>query len=231
MERTEVELTSSILWDLGTTGLAELPGSRIVAGFETRQQAENAARSLGRGTVSAYDPTVVPVPEPSSVAFEDLTIELPDTRAFGHGAHPTTRLALAAVNRLVRPETSVLDVGCGTGVLAIAAALMGADVAAVDNDSAALAATATNATANQVELQIGAGVAGGSFDIVVANMLLADLRGVADLIASSVVSGGTFATTGFLRDQIESVKQLFPGFQVTHTEHNGDWVLLQLVTF
>ncbi len=54
---------------LGTTGLAELPGSRVVAGFETRKQAEDAARTFGRGTVSIYDPKVVPTPEPSRIEF------------------------------------------------------------------------------------------------------------------------------------------------------------------
>lgn len=227
IDSAEVEVTSSRLWDLGTTGVAELPEATLVAGFETEGEAVAARSALGQGIVSAYDPGVVTAPEPSCVTRGDHTVELQDNGAFGHGAHPTTQLALDAVARSVVSGTTVLDMGCGTGVLAIAAALFGGATVAVDNDPAALAATRTNSLANSVRLEVADTIPAGQFDFVVANMLLADLRGVAQGIADSVKPGGKLATTGFLHEQYAEVRLLFGGLTEQVRFTLGEWTLVE----
>src|SRR5690606_26595442 len=105
-------------------------------------------------------------------------VTLDPGRAFGSGAHPSTVLALELLAELLRHGDEVLDVGCGGGVVAVAAAVLGARQAyGVDVDPAAVAATAANALANQVADRVevaldGTGGPEGRFDVVVANVLL-----------------------------------------------------------
>jgi ribosomal protein L11 methyltransferase len=130
-------------------------------------------------------------------------------RAFGHGGHPSTRLVLAAVDELVTGGERVLDVGCGSGVLAIAALALGAGRAvAVDVDPAAVAATRDNAARNGVADRVRVhGPAGGlvrgtdRFDLVLANMLLPDLVAVAPDVAGLLAPGGAVAVSGVLAGQ------------------------------
>lgn len=227
----DVEIVSSRLWSLGTTGIAELGANRMVAGFESQAEAKGAVSELGHGLVVAYDPSTIPSGEPTSVVFGSSTIALPNTDAFGHGAHPTTALALGAVLRLTKDGMTVLDMGCGTGVLAIGASLAGANALAIDNDPAAIQAVQVNAKANAVDLDVGLsldGPAATEFDLILANMLLADLRGVAAELVSFVASGGVIAATGFLEDQVDQVVDLFEPLVVRNRRSSGDWVLLEL---
>lgn len=121
--------------------------------------------------------------------------------AFGSGAHPTTRLAARALK--VRSESrpfSVLDVGCGSGVLSLAAARLGASrVVAIDRDRAAVALAARNARQNELAIHFAAGTAeaiGGSFDLVLANLWVDDLVAAGTALSDRLLPGGLLYATG-----------------------------------
>jgi ribosomal protein L11 methyltransferase len=135
----------------------------------------------------------------------DLVIDLviDPGRSFGSGAHPSTRLVLAALAESVGGGERVLDVGCGSGVLAVAALVLGASTAVgVDIDPAAVAAMRANAARNGVADRLsvadGVGEVTGAYDLVVANMLLPELVAVAPTVGGAVASGGTVVLSGLL---------------------------------
>ncbi len=149
--------------------------------------------------------------------------------AFGTGTHETTRLCLEYMDSLAFAGSEVIDYGCGSGILAIAAALLGADkVQAIDNDVQALHATEENARRNGVEFEVSLpGVALLEADILIANILaqpLVDLSG--DLLAATA-SGGKLILSGIMSSQAEWVAKAYSQHAslIDETELNG-WVRL-----
>jgi ribosomal protein L11 methyltransferase len=129
---------------------------------------------------------------------EELTLVLDPGRAFGSGHHATTCLCLELLDDLALPGRTVADVGCGSGVLAIAAARRGADVVAVDVDEAAVEVTRENAERNHAALDVRHGsveVLDGPVDVVVANLLTDTVAELAERLAAAgdllIVSGIT----------------------------------------
>ena len=147
----------------------------------------------------------------------DLVID--PGRAFGSGAHVSTRLALAALIDLVHGGDAVLDVGCGSGVLAIAALRLGAASAVgIDVDPAAVAATRANAERNREggRLTVVEGDASGfgglparAFDVVVANMLVPDVVAAAPTVAHALAPGGAAVLAGILATQAPTVEDAY----------------------
>lgn len=148
-------------------------------------------------------------PDDDPPADGELVVTLDPTRAFGSGSHPSTRACLAAVDRYARPSTSVLDIGCGTGVLAVAAARLGAaPVAAVDVDPVAVAATEANAHRNGVDVTARVGSVddvGGCFDLVLANIGAGVLVGLAPALAARTAPGGRVVVAGLYEDRADEV--------------------------
>jgi ribosomal protein L11 methyltransferase len=139
-----------------------------------------------------------------------VVVRLDPGLAFGTGTHPTTALCLEWLDGLDLHEARVLDYGCGSGVLAIAALLLGADQAvAMDIDPQALTATNDNATRNNVSDRLtilsAADDVQGSFDVVVANILAGPLIELAESIAARVKGGCMLALSGILSEQIDEV--------------------------
>jgi ribosomal protein L11 methyltransferase len=150
--------------------------------------------------------------------------------AFGTGSHPTTRLVLAWLEHEVRGGETVLDYGCGSGILAIAAMKLGSGRAtAVDIDPLALDAARCNASANAVSIDVRAADAPlvVMADITVANILANPLRMLAPLLASHTRAGGRLALSGILASQSGDVIGSFePLFDMTLESTEGDWVCL-----
>jgi ribosomal protein L11 methyltransferase len=169
-----------------------------------------------------------PEPEPG-----DRVIKLDPGMAFGTGLHPTTRLCLAALETWVTPGSTTLDVGTGSGVLAIGAALLGAErVVAIDISPLAVETASANAEANGVEIETVVGQAdalgGEAFDTVVANLLAMTISEAAAELYDSVVPGGRLIASGVLDNQVADVAQtlMLYGFLTPTEVLSGDWAAL-----
>ena len=160
----------------------------------------------------------------------DVNIVLDPGAAFGTGSHPTTRLCLAWLERQVRPGDSVLDYGCGSGILAIAALKLGAGRATgVDVDPLALQAARYNSSRNGVALDVRDAQAGldGAFRITVANILANPLRMLAPVIAAHTQPQGLIALAGILEDQADAVIEAYaPYARLAEAGREAPWVLL-----
>jgi ribosomal protein L11 methyltransferase len=159
-----------------------------------------------------------------------VNIALDPGAAFGTGSHPTTRLVLAWLEREVRGGERVLDYGCGSGILAIAAMKLGAARAvAVDIDPLALEAARYNASANGVAVEALAADAPLALqaDLTVANILANPLRMLAPLLASHTRPGGRIALSGVLAGQAGEVLAAYePWFAMAVDSAEGDWACL-----
>ena len=170
-------------------------------------------------------PTWHAAPDPAAV-----NVVLDPGAAFGTGSHPTTRLCLAWLERTVRPGDSVLDYGCGSGILAIAAMRLGAGRArAVDIDPRALEAARYNARRNHVDVEVvdAQHALEGRARVTVANILANPLRMLAPLLAAHTQVNGRMALSGILASQAEEVAAAFAPFAALAVEdREEDWVLL-----
>ncbi|MDY0329654.1 MAG: 50S ribosomal protein L11 methyltransferase [Thiomonas sp.] len=194
--------------------LAALLAEDLLPDLQDVQQSTVEDRDWVRLTQSQFQPVSIAdalwiVPSWHEPPAADVPIiRLDPGLAFGTGTHPTTRLCLEWLARQKLRGQSVLDYGCGSGILAIAAAKFGADpVVGVDIDTDAVQATETNAAANAVTLQSGLPdrVAGARFDIVVANILSAPLKLLAPAITAHVRPGGWLVLSGILERQAEEL--------------------------
>jgi ribosomal protein L11 methyltransferase len=164
--------------------------------------------------------------------------------AFGTGSHPTTRLCLRWLEREVRGGERVLDYGCGSGILAIAAVKLGAGFTfGIDIDAAAVEAARANAALNGVECGFAdaadavpglrtAGAQDRSFhaDLIVANILANPLRILAPALAGHARPGGKLALAGLLTEQAEEVAACYePWFDLEDMAEEGGWTRLSLI--
>lgn len=160
-------------------------------------------------------------------------IRLDPGLAFGTGTHPTTRMCLRwtaqqAAARAVQ-WSRVLDYGCGSGILAIAAALHGArDVDAVDIDPAAVESTRANAVANGVTLSAGLPeTAHGTYPLVYANILASPLKLLAPLLAAHVARGGDLVLAGILERQADELRAAYaPWLTLVVGDRDDGWILM-----
>jgi ribosomal protein L11 methyltransferase len=170
--------------------------------------------------------------EPPAAAT--CTIRLDPGLAFGTGTHPTTRMCLRWIARrsreVDRPWARVLDYGCGSGVLSIAAAMHGARaVDAVDIDPAAVGATRDNAHANGVSVHAGLPEsATGTYAVVLANILANPLQLLAPLLCRHVaVDGGELVLAGILERQADDLRAAFePWLNLRVSDVDDGWILM-----
>ncbi len=260
----DAELAADALWQAGAVAVEERPGELVAAAADGGDPAALLAAVAGRwpavveevdldaaldawrdhavavpvGSRLLVHPPWVPVPPAAAAGRQVMTID--PGRAFGHGAHPSTRLALAGLDDLVRGGERVLDLGCGSGVLAIAAVMLGARGAiGVDVDPAARAATAANAARNGVADRVTVVAAAeelapvaltGRHDLVVANLLLPEHRTLAPVAAAALAPGGTAVVSGLLVGQRGDVAAAYGavGLATVGSARDGDWLSLRL---
>ncbi len=164
----------------------------------------------------------------------DLVVVIEPSMGFGTGHHATTRLCLAALQRLDLKERSVVDIGTGSGVLAIAASLLGSsDVTGIDDDPDAVASAQKN-----LELNAGANVTlllGDlrstripSADVVVANLTGGLLVAAAGTLQSLATRGGRLILSGLMAAEEEDVRSAFAGWIVEHRSDEDEWIGLTL---
>jgi ribosomal protein L11 methyltransferase len=174
-------------------------------------------------------------------APDDVVLALDPGMAFGTGLHPTTRLCLGALEVLANRGTlaggRVLDVGCGSGILAIAAAkLGGSTVLGVDTDPIAVETTTANAERNELARRIVARhgslpTGEAPFDLILANLIASVLVALAPLLRDELRAGGTLLASGIFVDREAEVRSAFHavGLLVTARSVEGEWVALEAV--
>lgn len=148
------------------------------------------------------------VPDPTESAAGLVRIELDPGLAFGTGSHATTHLCLEWLADHLAGGETVLDYGCGSGILAIAARLLGAGTTqGVDIDEQAVAAAARNARANQVDVRVCLpdDLAAGTYQVVLANILSGPLKVLAPMLCARVAAGGHLVLSGILERQADEL--------------------------
>ena len=161
----------------------------------------------------------------------ELVVNLDPVMAFGTGTHETTRMCIQALEKYVKEESTVFDVGCGSGILAIAAAKLGAKLAVgVDLDPVAVESSIENVgynNLNNIEILHGnlVEVIDGKADIVVANILAEIICILTDDVKRVMKDGGVFITSGIIHDRVDMVceKLEATGFEVIEKNRDGEW--------
>jgi ribosomal protein L11 methyltransferase len=166
----------------------------------------------------------------------EIVMELDPGMAFGTGLHPTTQMCLAAIERVARPEMHTLDLGAGSGILAIGAALLGVQsIVAIDNDPLAVKAAAENAALNHVDRAVTvalgslAEAAQQTYDLIVVNILARVIIAMCeDGLGGVVRSGGLAIFAGLIDAQEYGVREALQaqGLRVIDRLQEKDWVCL-----
>jgi ribosomal protein L11 methyltransferase len=168
---------------------------------------------------------------------DDVVVVLDPGMAFGTGLHPSTRLSVLGLEAELQPGASVLDVGSGSGILAIGAALLGAGpVTAVDIEPVAVRATRENAERNGVadRIAVAEGSVGsggpvtGTFDLVLANIIARVLIELSAELAAATAPGGTLVLAGIIEGREPEVRAAFDGLGLglVRRAQEEDWVSL-----
>lgn len=253
----EVELAADALWTLGAVAVEERAvgagvelwtslgedRAAIVAALPTTwpyrfEQMDDAVADTWRSfaTPTQVSPTLVICPawatyEPSA---GERVISIEPGATFGLGDHPTTILSLQAVERLVQPGDMVLDVGCGSGVLAIAALLLGAERAvAIDINPASVQVTNENAARNEITCGLSVSTLplvaiDGTYELVLANILAPALIELSDGLRRTLAPAGHLVISGILATNFDHVLAALRPLRVVETLVLDGWAAVIL---
>ena len=184
---------------------------------------------------------VRPMWEDEYEAGDRVVLHLEPGLAFGTGTHETTRLCMELLEKYVKPGDTMLDMGCGSGILSIISLLLGADSAfAVDIDPNAVDIAYQNAGMNDVDISkytVKAGdiitntelqneIAKNEYDVVVANIVADVIIALAPKAREYMKKGGVFITSGIIEDRVDDVKTALEkcGFEINSIKQRKDWV-------
>lgn len=179
--------------------------------------------------------TVEDVPE------DTLVVELDPGTAFGTGTHHTTRLCITQLKKYMQPGQSILDVGCGSGILSIIALLLGAkEASATDVDVHAVEAALENAGVNGIQSDVYTVLTGDvisdedfrhrvgehKFDMVLANIFAEIIIPLSGVVKEMMRPGALFITSGIIDEREEDVRKALTenGFEIMEVTHSGGWV-------
>jgi len=176
------------------------------------------------------DNPAVPARQEEGGAQNTIHIELDPGLAFGTGSHPTTHLCLEWLSGHLQGQETLLDYGCGSGILAIAAKMLGAGtIYAVDIDEQAVQSTRYNAQVNKVKLDamLPDALVDGQYQVVVANILSNPLKLLAPMLSGRVQAGGHLVLSGVLERQADEVAQAYaPWMAMSVWQAREGWVCL-----
>lgn len=169
--------------------------------------------------------------EPWEAAPQDLVITLDPGQAFGTGTHETTRLVMRALETLVADGDEILDVGCGSGILGIAALLLGASrVVAVDVDPIAVRVTHENAEVNGVAIEASTTPIDdveGRYPVVIANIRSPILIPMVEALAARMAAGARLVLSGLLVPEEDEVRAAFDArLEFVRRDVDGEWLAL-----
>lgn len=165
--------------------------------------------------------------------LDEVVIELDPGMAFGTGTHETTRMCLQLIDRYVQKGDRAVDVGCGTGILSIAAAMLGAhQITAVDVDEVAVRVTQENCALNGVSENIRAftgqlkDIGENKADLIIANIIANVIIDISGAVPGYLKPGGLFITSGIIRDRRDDVVDAYTklGFEKLELLEMGEWV-------
>lgn len=261
-DRREAEILADRLFGLGASAVVEssVPGGRVeliadlapaevrrlrAEGLDLREIRQGPepvhawrahARTWRAGPFLLRPPWVAPPgdgDDPGSSPGVEVLVD-PET-AFGSGSHPSTRLCLELLGRAGLPACAeVLDVGCGSGVLAVSSLLLGAAHAVgIDLDVRAVATSRRVAAANGVEhgfagAACGPGAVHGCFDLVLANLLIPEIEEIGAELVAALAPGGSLIVGGFLEGQRDRAVAAVRPLRVRDQADEGDWWALRL---
>lgn len=170
-----------------------------------------------------------------------IVLEIDPSSSFGTGSHNTTQLCICELERLVKPGDRLLDMGCGSGILSVAARLLGAeDISAADIDPNAVNIARENAEKNGFDLKTYIGDVtkdeqlnreiGGEYDIIVANIVADVIMGMQDILKQKLKDDGTLIVSGIIAPRADEVQEslLGAGFVLQERKQSGDWVAMTL---
>jgi len=246
----EVELASDVLWSLGAVAVEERRADGMVElwtsidgdvpddlGWPWRAETvdDSVADNWRDHAVTTWINerlAVCPAWRSEEVPDDVTRVLIEPGPTFGMGDHPTTRLTLAAAARLMTPGCTVLDVGCGSGVLAVGCMMLGAGSAkGVDISPSAVPVTEANAALNGVHVDVSTVPlhdVEGQFDLVLANILAPDLVAMAADLRRVLADDGHLVISGILAERHDHVLRSLAPLQVVATDHDGPWCAVVL---
>ncbi|MGX4476913.1 50S ribosomal protein L11 methyltransferase [Clostridioides difficile] len=192
----------------------------------------NAWKAYYKPTKVGQRVVVKPTWEDYAMQDGDLIIELDPGMAFGTGTHETTSMCIRELEKYVNKDSKVFDIGCGSGILAIAAAKLGAkEVVAVDLDEVAVKVAKENVLENKVEKSVSVmhgnltNVIKDKADVIVANIIADIIKILAKDVQNFMKEDAIFISSGIILDKVEEVKEslIENGFEIVEVQKLGEW--------